>query len=115
LRYFYFANNQTIVKYRLQKIKSMIDHLQGKYSNAINLRRNLCIDESLLLWKERLKFKHLLSLKRNRFGIKLFELVDCSSEFLLHFIVYIGADIDYKKFQLKVSKDVVAHFIKPYF
>jgi len=74
----------------------------------------LCIDESLLLWKERLKFKHFLSLKRNRFGIKLFKLVDCSSEFLLNFIVHTGADTDYKKFQLKVSKDVIAHFVKSY-
>jgi len=42
----------------------MIDYLQGKCSNAINPRRNLCIDESLLLWKERLKFKHFLPFEK---------------------------------------------------
>jgi len=54
-------------------------------------------------------------LKRNRFGIKIFELVDCETGFILGFIVYTGADTDYQKFGLGVTGDIVAHFLQPYF
>lgn len=66
------------------------------------------------MWKGRLKFKQYLPLKRNRFGIKLFELVDCETGFLLDFIVYTGSNTDYDKFDLGVSGNIVAHFMKPY-
>lgn len=75
----------------------------------------MLIDESLLLWKGRLRFKQYLSLKRNRFDIKIFECVDCETEFIIAFIVYTKADTDYEKFGLGVSGDIVAHFVKPYF
>lgn len=72
-------------------------------------------DESFLLWKGRLKFKQFLPLKRNCFGIKIFELVDCETGFLLAFIVYTGADTDCKKFALGISGDIAVHLVKPYF
>ena len=42
--------------------------------------KNLCIDESLMLWKGRLAFKQYIPSKRHRFGIKSFELVDCENQ-----------------------------------
>jgi len=89
--------------------------LNQQFSSTIKPGKNLCIDESLMLWKGRLKFKQFLPLKRHRFGIKLFELVDCETGFLLEFIIYTGSDIDYEKFGLGISGDIVAHFLKPYF
>jgi len=77
--------------------------------------KNLCIDESLVLWKGKLKFKQYLPLKRNRFGIKLSELVDCKTGFLIDFIVYTGLNTDYEKFGLGISGDIVPHFLKNYF
>ena len=53
-------------------------------------------------------------MKRNRFGIKLFELVDCETGFIVNCIVYTGADTDYRKFGLGVTGDIVAHFLEPY-
>lgn len=114
LRYLHFANNEDAVNHPLKKVKPIIDDLKNKFSNTINPGRNLCVDESLLLWKGRLKFKQYLPLKRNRFGIKLFELVDCETGFLLDFIVYTGSNTDYDKFDLGVSGNIVAHFMKPY-
>ncbi|XP_032688641.1 piggyBac transposable element-derived protein 4-like [Odontomachus brunneus] len=115
LRYLHFQNNKDTINHPLKKIKPIIDDLNEKFSNTINAGRNLCIDESLLLWKGKLKFKQFIPLKRNRFGIKLFELVDCKTGFILAFIVYTGKDTDYEKFELGISGDIVVHFVKPYF
>lgn len=118
LRYLHFHdNNDTseISHHPLVKIKPIIDHLQSKFSAALIPGKNLCIDESLVLWKGRLRFKQYIPLKRNRFGIKLFELVDCETGFILGFIIYTGADTDYQKFDLGVTGDIVAHFLQPYF
>ncbi|XP_043473692.1 piggyBac transposable element-derived protein 4-like [Leptopilina heterotoma] len=108
-------DNEEITDHPLKKVEPIIDYLQDKFSNTIIPGKNLCIDESLLLWKGRLKFKQYLPLKRNRFGIKLFELVDCQTGFILNFIVYTGENTDYKKFGLGITGDIVAHFLKPYF
>ncbi|XP_043473691.1 piggyBac transposable element-derived protein 4-like [Leptopilina heterotoma] len=115
LKYIHFQDNEEITDHPLKKVEPIIDYLQDKFSNTIIPGKNLCIDESLLLWKGRLKFKQYLPLKRNRFGIKLFELVDCQTGFILNFIVYTGENTDYKKFGLGITGDIVAHFLKPYF
>lgn len=115
LKYLHFENNETIINHSLKKIKPVIDDLRQKFANSMTPGKNLCIDESLLLWKGRLKFKQYIPLKRKRFGIKLFQIVDCSSGFILDFVVYTGADTDYEKFDLGISGDIVAYFMKPYF
>lgn len=115
LRYLHFQNNEEIINHSLKKIKPIIDDLQEKFSRSIIPGKNLCIDESLLLWKGRLKFKQYIPLERNRFGIKIFELVDCTTGFVLGFVIYTGVDTDYEKFDLGITGDIVAHFLKPYF
>ena len=50
------------------------------------------IDESLVLFKERLVFKQYIPSKRHRFGIKLFVLCDCATGIILDVIVYSGKD-----------------------
>lgn len=118
LRYLHFHDNQDEAEdsdHPLVKIKFVIDYLQRKFFEALIPGKNLCIDESLLLWKGRLRFKQYIPLKRNRFGIKLFEIVDCETGFVLGFIVYTGANTDYNKFGLGITGDIVAHFLQPYF
>jgi len=115
IRYFHFSNNEEVSNHSLKKIKPVIDHLKEKFGNTIIAGEKLCIDESLVLWKGKLKFKQFLPLKRHRFGMKIFELADCETGFLLDFIVYTGSDTDYEKFDLGVSGDIVAHFMQPYY
>ncbi|EFN69996.1 PiggyBac transposable element-derived protein 4, partial [Camponotus floridanus] len=60
LRNLHFQNNEDdseIVNHPLQKIKPVIDHLQSKFLAVLIPGKNLCIDENLLLWKGRLRFK----------------------------------------------------------
>ena len=61
---------------RLFKIQPLVDHLYEKFQEAYTRSRNVCIDESLLLWKGRLHFKQYIPMKRCRFGIKLFMLFE---------------------------------------
>lgn len=116
LRFLHFHDNEDdSINHPLAKIKPLIDNLQAKFEGALIPGQNLCIDESLLLWKGKLRFKQYNPLKRNRFGIKLFEIVDCETGFILGFVIYTGADTDYKKFDLGITGDIVAHLLQPYF
>ena len=39
-------------------------------------------------------------------------IVDCETVFVLGFAVYTSADTDYRKFDLGVTGDIVAHFLQ---
>ena len=73
------------------------------------------IDESLVLFKERLIFKQYISSKRHRFGIKLFVLCDCATGIILDVIVYSGTDVDiFKDDNFGLSGAIVKKFMAPY-
>ena len=93
----HFANNEDISDTnRSEKIKPIIDDFRGRFRNCMNSTQNLCIDESLVLWNGRLGFKQYIPSKRHPFGIKLFQLVDCETKFILDFIIYTGANTEYR-------------------
>jgi len=74
---------------RLHKIRPIISMLRHNCASVCIPGRDLCVDESLVLYKGRLAFKQFIRTKRARFGIKLFELCT-SSGILLDFLVYHG-------------------------
>lgn len=115
LRFLHFEDNNNPSTHPLRKLKAVIDYLKMKFSSVLHPGQKLCIDESLMLWKGRLSFKQYLPLKRHRFGIKIFELVDCETGFILDFIIYTGQNTEYERFNLGITGDIVAHFLKPYF
>ena len=49
LQCLHFHDNHEIVSHPLEKIKSVIGHVQSKFSAVLTSGKNLCIDESLLL------------------------------------------------------------------
>ena len=101
---------------RLRKIRPIMSFLQSRFSEVFLPSRNLCIDESLLLWKGRLLFKQYIPNKRNRFGIKLFVLCDCQTRYILQFVVYAGknpGDITVDK-RFGQSGSVVNTLMSPY-
>lgn len=116
LRFLHFSNNEEISRTdRLRKIRPVIDDLREKFKCTTNPGRDICIDESLL-WKGRLLFKQYIPLKRHRFGIKLFELVDSTTNFLIDFIVYTGKDTDYKLItNLDISGFIVNELMESYY
>ena len=97
LKYLHFSNNEEIEQIEqnwLRKVTKVIEMLKAKFTCALTSFQNLCIDESLILWKGRLSFRQYIRSKRNRFGIKLFMLCDCETRYLLDLLVYAGSQTD---------------------
>ena len=95
LKFLHFNDNQQQQGGdRLHKIKPILDSLRKKFKLCIKPYKNLCIDESMMVWKGRLNFKQYIPSKRHRFGVKLFVLCDCHTGFVLDFIIYTGQQIE---------------------
>jgi len=91
MRYIHFCNNNNqVTNDRLFKINMVLQDIKNNFRSALVPFQNLVIDESLVLWKERLSFKKFIRTKRHRFGIKFFILCDVKTKYILDFIIYTG-------------------------
>lgn len=78
-------------------------------------QRDLCIDESLLLWKAGLGFQQYIPSKRKKFGIKLLMLCDVLTGYVINVKVYTGSSTDITHTRgLGVSGSVVLTLLEPY-
>jgi hypothetical protein len=76
---------------------------------------NVCIDESLLLFKGNLSFRQYIPSKASRFGIKFFVICDCATGYVLNFIVYTGKTTEYvTHMHMGISGSVVLTLMEPY-
>lgn len=117
LKMLYFSNKKSErSEDRLAKIRGLFDKLREIFQKSFSPFRNLCIDESLLLFKGRLFLKQYIPSKRNRFGIKSFVLCDCSTGFVLDLIVYTGSTSEVQAFSEELGKtgNIVATLMQPY-
>ena len=116
LKYLHFNDNPNQVEGdRLYKIKPVINDLRKKFRSLVIPYKNLCIDESLILWKGRLTFKQYIPTKRHRFGIKVFVICDCQIRVVLDFIAYTGSSADFDLDQnLGKSGSIVMVLMTPY-
>ncbi|KAJ8708355.1 hypothetical protein PYW07_010480 [Mythimna separata] len=80
---------------RLFSFGPILDHLNLRFKEAYVPSQNICIDESLTLWKGNLKFRQCIRTKAARFGVKTFELCESSTGYLWSFFVYIGKATTY--------------------
>ena len=94
-RFLHFQDNQDPTydpndpdRDRLFKVR-IINMLKQNFNTVYYPPENLTIDESLVLFKERLLFKQYIKTKRSRFGIKMFELATTDG-ILLDFMIYQG-------------------------
>lgn len=117
LKMLHFSDNNNVDKEdSLFKLRMIIDHLKSTYKRLLYPFRNVCIDESLMLFKGRLSFKQFIPSKRHRFGIKLFLLCDCETGYILDFIIYTGAKTEIKSFDEELGKsgNIVYTLMEPY-
>jgi hypothetical protein len=99
----------------LNKIRFVVDFLRRKFKNVFQPFKDLCIDESLMLWKGRLSFKQYIPSKRHRFGIKLFILCDVETKFIVDFIVYTGSETEINHIpNLGISGSVVSTLLSDF-
>jgi hypothetical protein len=116
LQYLHFNDNSDqVAGDRLYKIKPIINELRKKFGLLIIPHKNLCIDESLILSKDRLAFKQYIPTKRHRFDIKLFVICNCQTGTVLDFIVYTGSCTEFELDQnLGKSGSIVMTLMRPY-
>ncbi|XP_063597902.1 piggyBac transposable element-derived protein 4-like [Penaeus indicus] len=115
LRHLHFSDNQNDANHRLSKIGRVMIDIRHKFSTKFKPFQDLCIDESLVLWRGRLVFRQYMPNKRHRFGLKLFLICDVETGIILDFILYTGAQTEVQvdsKFGFAGS--IVNALIEPY-
>lgn len=92
LRMFHAANNETESQGgRLYKVQPLIDRILPKYQNIIIPQEDICIDETIIPWRGRLKFRQYVPNKRHRYGVKVFKLC-LTSGYTWNIKVYAGKE-----------------------
>ena len=89
LKFLHFNNNETVDPenpHRLHKVRPLIQLLRERFRKVYSPGKNMSVDESVVLYKGRLKFKQYIKPKRQRLGTKLYELCT-SSGITLDFLV----------------------------
>ena len=89
LRFWHFINNEDSGSGRLCKIIGLLDHLNNAMENIYCPNKNISIDESMMLWKGPLVFRQYVKNKRQKYGIKFYELCE-SDGILLKVKIYSG-------------------------
>lgn len=96
IKFLHFVDNSTIdtdshgAERKLAKIEPVLDYLNKKFQDVYAPRRELSLDESLLLWKGRLSWKQCIRSKAARFGIKSYELCEAATGYALNIMIYTG-------------------------
>lgn len=116
LRLLHFCdNNSPKNNDTLFKLRKIVDHFRNSFKSSFKPGKELCIDESLLLFKGRLFFKQYIPAKRHRFGVKLFVLCDSKTGYILDFVVYTGKTTEINQSnRFGVTGDVVLTLLQPY-
>ena len=92
LKIWHFSNNENAnPNDRLYKISPLLKKLQESFQSHIAPGEFIAIDETLVPFKGRLKFKQYISNKRIKFGIKLFKLC-LEGGYLYDLKVYCGQE-----------------------
>ena len=79
------------------RIEPLLDILRQKCKDHVNPGLHIAIDEALILWKGRLRFRQFIKTKRSRFGIKVF--ITCPGD-----AKWYGYSYDFKIYYGKKSK-----------
>ena len=91
---------------RLYKIAPLLEKLRESFQSKIVPGEFICIDETLVPFKGKLKFKQYISNKRHKFGIKLFKL--CLEDgYLYDLKVYCGQESSIDKTETVPTKVVI--------
>jgi hypothetical protein len=96
LKFLHFADNSKFYPdqhhKKICKIQPILDHLKSKFSPVYTPEQNICVNESLLLWKGRPDWFQYIPSKGSRFGMKIYKLCESSTGYVWNFIVYTGKD-----------------------
>lgn len=92
----------------------ILDHLNAKFKELYSPSQDICVDESLILWKGLLSIKQYIKTKSARFELKTLNLCESSTGYLWNFFIYLGKSVLTGKYIEKIySKH--RQFCKPLF
>ncbi|CAH2000544.1 unnamed protein product [Acanthoscelides obtectus] len=91
------------------KIQMLLDMLIDQYQKAYGPTRELSLDESLLHFRGRLGFRVYIKNKKDRYGIKFYELTT-SDGYVLNMEMYSGHSSDHTNDNGKTEKGNDSHF-----
>ncbi|XP_030747681.1 piggyBac transposable element-derived protein 4-like [Sitophilus oryzae] len=112
LRFLHFADNTEATEDRLYKIRPVLDHFNKIMEDHYVPDKNVCIDESMILWRGRLFFRQYIKNKKHKYGIKLYELCE-SAGMVLKIKVYCGKSEPTEN-DLGHAASVVLHLMEKY-
>ena len=70
----------------LSKVRPIIDLLIGKIRSCYYPDQNLSLDESMMAWRGRLRFRQHIKGKKHKFGIKYYAFCETTG-FVLNFVI----------------------------
>lgn len=93
LKMWHFSNNEdpSLENDRLRKISPLVERLLVCFQDSMVPDRDVCIDESIVPFRGRLRFRQYIKNKRHKFGIKLYKLCT-SGGYTYNLRDYCGAD-----------------------
>ena len=101
LRCLHFINNATAILIEpLYKIRNVLTSLTSVIGRVFVPYKDLCIDESLMLWKGRLALHQYIPSIRYRFWVKFFVMCDVKTGFVQDIIVYTGSTADIPHYEV---------------
>ncbi|KAG8239945.1 hypothetical protein J437_LFUL018095, partial [Ladona fulva] len=83
-------DDETVPTDRLYKIRPFLNIFEETMSEIYSPKRELCLDESMILWRGKLLFKQYLKGKHHKYGIEVY-MLPASSGIVIQQIVYTGA------------------------
>ena len=101
---------------KYSRVSQLFDKINLINKTSYLPRRKLNIDESLMLWKGRLRFRVFIRTKRARYGLKLLILSDCDG-YMIAVILYVGNEDnmlteDETANELTRSSKIVVHLLR---
>ena len=112
-RFFHIMNNDHDTKQDLlYKIRGFIDTINEKFQKFFYPKKNLNIDEGMIKFDGRLRFKQYIANKPIKWGIKIFELCCSETCYCFRFLNYTGRKQNSE--DGLVSVRVVKELMQPY-
>ncbi|KAG5865977.1 hypothetical protein JTB14_011972 [Gonioctena quinquepunctata] len=78
---------------RLSKVRTLVNFFNNKMFTTYSPQKKLSIDDSMLLWRERLMFRQYIKNKKHKYGIKFYLLTE-STGTIMKIEIYTGAADD---------------------
>lgn len=112
LRYFHLVDNSQPSTDRLYKVRPIVNHFNDIMRENYVPSKNICIDESMMLWRGRLLFRQYIKNKKHKYGVKLYEL--CESDGLVIKIKIYSGKSEETTHNVGHTADVVLHLLEDY-